>query len=132
MSSKDELLELVDAIASIRLKMKDLQRQRHDIIEECVAIRDNLLLEINFERDDKGKPRYTNEKLRQAALSIRLRRDPEFQKLKARRRELDEAIDRLAIEHNKLVDKKYILMAEVMGPAMLGRVGDEKFPQVAP
>ena len=132
MSKKNELFALVDEIANIRLRMKDLQQQRREIVEKCVAIRDNLLIEVNFERDEKGKPKYTNEKLRQAALSIRLRADTQFQELKARRKELDDEIDRLAVEHNKLIDKKYILMAEIAGPAMLGRAGDEKFPQVAP
>ena len=132
MSERDELFALVDKTANIRLRMKDLEQQRRDIVEKCVAIRDKLLIEVNFERDDKGKPKWTNERLRQAALSIRLRADTQFQELKARRKGLDVEIDRLAVEHNKLVDKKYILMADIAGPAMLGRVGDEKFPHVGP
>ena len=132
MNTKGELLELVEKISDIRLRMRELQWQRRDIVEKCSAIRDILVIAINFEEDDKGRRKYTNEKLRQAALSIRLRTDVQFQELRAKRKELDQEIDRLAIEHNRLVDKKYILMAEVMGPAMLGRVGDEKFPQVAP
>ena len=78
-----------------------------------------------FERDEKGKPVYSNEKMREAELTLRLYKNLEFMELQAKRWEIDEAGDDLAAEHNRLTDVKYMYMMKLGIPVEINEGRDK-------
>ena len=110
---KKQLLEIVDQIADLDKKMHEIARKKRKIWDRTSVIRAQLVIDIAKAKDEKDKPMYSNSKLREAALTLRLKDDEGYQGLLERLRELDEEQEPLVIEHNRLVDQKTILMMEM-------------------
>ncbi len=72
-----------------------------------------LVIEIAKVKDEKGKPVYSNEQLREAALTLQLEKNDEYRRLRAERLELEDQDDELITESNRLVDHKLLLFAEL-------------------
>src|SRR5512140_2311620 len=109
---KNELLDMIDRLA-------ELDKQRCEIRQKELASRDRLsllrakkLIEIAFARDDKDKPLYTNEGVREAALILFLDKEPEYTALRDETRRLEAKLQELSIEHQRLYDHKALLMFE--------------------
>ena len=107
------MLEIVDQIANLKKKMHEIAQKRRKIWDRTSVIRAQLIIDIAKAKDEKDKPIYSNSKLREAALTLRLKDDEGYQGLLERSRELDEEQEALVIEHNRLVDQKAILMMEM-------------------
>ena len=77
--AKQEFLKVVDGIADVRRKTHELNKKSAELQDRTGRIYDRLFLEINRAADGKGKPLYTNEKARDAALRVRLAEHEEYQ-----------------------------------------------------
>jgi len=124
--TKLELMELIDRIADINRSIKKTGRDSGKLLEKAYLIRDRLVIEISQATNEKGKPLYSNEKLRESALRLKLAEHTEYQELWQRVNEIRDEENELAIEYNKLVDRKMILMAELGIP--LQSADREQFP----
>ena len=109
---KAELLVMIDNLAG-------LEKQRCEIRQKELAARDKLslirakkLIEIAFARDDKDRPLYSNEGVREAALILFLDKEPEYIALRDETRLLEAKLQELSIEHQRLYDHKALLMFE--------------------
>jgi hypothetical protein len=110
---KKEFLELVDRLA-------ELSRVRNAHNEKIQALRERErvlyarhTLAVCTARDANGKPTYSNEAMRQAALTIRWSEDAEAEKMRVELVELDRLQEELAVQHNALVDRKALAMLEL-------------------
>ena len=113
---KRELLEIVDRIAQIATQIDKIQNEQARMRDRLVVMRAELVIDIAAAKDERGKPLYSNEKLREAALTLRLAEHEGFQELVERRRALNDQVKTLAIENNRLVDRKEVLMIEMGSP----------------
>ncbi len=111
--TRKKLLKLIDQVADIERKRLDIRRERESIFERTRVIRAQLVLDIASARDDRGRPRYPNEQTREAALTLKLAEHEEWRRLSDRLRKLYEEDDLLAIEHNRLADRKAVSMMEM-------------------
>jgi hypothetical protein len=111
--AKKELSEIIDRMADLAKKSHEIRKEQLKIRDRTSVIRARLLIDIAMAKDDKGKPVYSNEQLREAALTLRLDENEEYQRLKERLRELDDEGQALAIEHNRLANRRMLLMMEM-------------------
>ncbi len=110
--TKTELLDLIDKLAS-------LERERNEIRQKELLARDKLnlmrarkLIEITFAKDDRDRPLYSNEQVREAALTLFLDKEPEYHSLRDELRQLEARQQEISIEHQRLYDHKALLMFE--------------------
>jgi hypothetical protein len=111
--TREELSEAIDRIADLARQRHEIAKERRKIWDKTSVIRAKLVIEIATSKDEKGKPVYSNEQLREAALTLRLDEDGEYQRLKERLRELDDQEQTAVIEYNRLVDQRMLLMFEL-------------------
>ncbi len=111
--AKQRLAELIDELAELSKRRHALQRKRRKILLRTRLIRAALVIEIAKAKDEKGKPVYSNEQLREAALTLQLEKNDEYRRLRAERLELEDQDEELIIESNRIVDQKLLLFAEL-------------------
>ena len=114
-NSEGELLNLVNQIADLDKKVREIDRQRNEIREKMRLIRARVLLEVAQEKDERGKIVYSNEKLRQAAVTVRLAEADEYQALRSEERALVAEHDGLVNELRRLSEQKEIWMSFLRG-----------------
>lgn len=110
---KQRLAELIDELAELSKGRHALQKKRRRILVRTRLIRAALVIEIAKAKDEVGKPVYSNEQLREAALTLQLEKNDEYQRLRAERLELEDQDEELIIESNRIVDQKLLLFAEL-------------------
>ena len=110
--TKEELLNLVDQMAALDKQSREVGRKLGEIREKIQLIRARLLLEIAQERDERGKPIYSNEKLREAAVTVRLAEHDEYQVLHEREKALRREHEDLLLELRGLAGRKELLTAD--------------------
>jgi hypothetical protein len=106
---KEELLEIIDQIAKLREKIHEIHDKRGKIWDKQRVIRAKHMKDISLAKNEKGKSIYRNKDSRAAELTLRLKKDEEYQGLEEKYRELRDKVDRLNIEYNRLVDRKAVL-----------------------
>lgn len=111
--AKKGFLEITDQLADLEKKRHEIQRERGMTSERVSVIRAELMIDIAKARDEKGKPIYSNENLRRAALTLQLEENEEYQRLKERLRDLDDELATLAIEHSRLEARRGLLALEM-------------------
>lgn len=93
LAAREHVAERRSTVRAAREKVQRLERAVKELEAEMV-------LEIAFETGANGKPRFSNESLREAELTRRKARDPQYRDLEAAllnaKRELQEAEDGLA------------------------------------
>jgi hypothetical protein len=124
---RNNYLALIEQIAELQRRKLALQKKQKKLQDRIRKIHAELLLEIGTKKDEKGKLVYSNEHLRGAALILRLDEHQDFLDLLEKRRSLDHEISEIAIEHNKLVDRKNLFMAEL---GISTEFDSEKYPNV--
>lgn len=107
-----ELLEIIDRMADLDREIEVHHKRRQSLRDKINIIRARHLVKISLERDDKGKPLYPSERVRQAAVTVRSADDPEYVDLQHKIIELDDKADQV-IEYNRLAEKKHILILEM-------------------
>ncbi len=111
--ARKELSEIIDAIADLARKSHEIRKEEMKIRDRTSVIRAKLLIDIATAKDERGKPIYSNQHLREAALTLGLDENEEYKRLRERLRELDDEDRVLAIEHRRLLDRRTLLMIEM-------------------
>jgi hypothetical protein len=108
-----ELRRIVDELA-------DYERQRHQLHMEVEKLREQsrlisarIQVDVAIAKDDKGKPLYSNQNVRDAAVTVKLAEDEALQTLKPEIDRLNNEIRSIQIEQNRLSMHKQILMLEL-------------------
>lgn len=106
---KEELLEIIDQMAKLRERIHEIHEKRGEIWDKQRVIRAKHMKDISLAKNEKGKSIYRNKDSRAAELTLRLKKDEEYQGLEEKYRELRGEEGRLSIEYNRLVDRKAVL-----------------------
>ncbi len=110
--TKTELLTMIDTLAGLEKDRNQVKQKELLARDKANLIRAKKLIEIAFARDDKDKPLYSNEQVREAALILFLEKEPEYCSLREELRQLDARLQEISIEHQRLYDRKSLLMFE--------------------
>jgi hypothetical protein len=114
--TKQELLDIENALSRLDQAERDLHREMRKPAEQMGVIQAKALLEIAAAKDETGrKPLYPNEKVRQAALTVRLHEDSEYQALKEQYASLDGETEKIRVERARLQKRREILWLS-LGP----------------
>ncbi len=89
---------------------REIREKMEEIYSKTRVIHAKTVRDIAFEKDAHKKPKYSNERVRRAELSIRLSENQEYQELTAKLDPLRRKDSELAFEWNLLIDKKDLLM----------------------
>lgn len=111
-SARVELLKLVESMADIDEKLREIQKKKQPLLNSSRLIRARLTLDISSEVDEKGRRVYTNDRMRAAALTIKLAENEEYQRLGEELDKLHEEEDPLMSKYERLSAKKAILMLD--------------------
>jgi hypothetical protein len=122
-----EYMALLDQIAELQRRKLSVEKQKQKLRDRIHIIRAKLTIEIGTAKDNKGKPVYSNESLRDAALTLKLEEHSEYSTLRDQLRRHDGEVSDIVIEYNKLVDQKYLLMTEL---GISSESEGEKYPDV--
>ena len=112
-ATEQEYLSIVDEIYRNNTETRKLQRITRKLHSKTQAIRAQYIIDIGTTKDEKGKPVYSNEHLREAELTNRLNNNPEYIGYRDELWAIDGKLDELYVENNKLVDIKYMLMIKL-------------------
>ncbi len=110
--TKAELLTMIDKLAELEKERNTIRQKELLARDKSNLIRAKKLIEIAFARDDKDKPLYSNEGVREAALILFLEKEPEYCSLREELRTLEAKLQEISIEHQRLYDHKALLMFE--------------------
>lgn len=109
--------ETRNKLAEIQQKHRELERRRNTIGKNIRPIREKMalvnakhLVAIGTMKDEKGKLLYPTEKIRQAALTVALSEDAEYQRLKEEPALLSSEEDTIRQQRSYLQDQKDLLL----------------------
>lgn len=121
-----EFLSILEDIKRIDVKIKKISRDFRRLRAKMQSISAQCIVDIGSLKDEKGKLLFSNERMREAELTIRLNANTEYVDLREKLWALDEEQDGHVVEYNKLIDMKYMLMIKLGIPF---DDGAEKYPQ---
>lgn len=124
-TAEAEYLAVLDQIRDMNVSMKRNSRERQRVYSKMEKIRATHIVAIGSDKDDKGKLKFSNERMREAELTLRLHADSEYMDLNEKRLEIDEAGDDLRAEHNRLTDIKYLHMIKLGIPVEIDEGRDK-------
>jgi phage-related minor tail protein len=110
--AKEELLKLEEQIINLEKKKYEVGRRLDEIQGEMWLIRARLLLEVAWERDERGKPVYPSHDLREEVVTARLAEHDRYQALRRKEMALSQEQDGLLNELTRLSERKEQLIAE--------------------
>lgn len=110
--TKTELLSMIDKLAELEKERNQIKQKELLVRDKVNLIRAKKLIEIAFARDDKDRPLYSNEGVREAAQILFLEKEPEYCSLRDELRQLEAGLQEISIEHQRLYDHKALLMFE--------------------
>lgn len=110
--AKEELLKLEEQMITLEKKKHEATRRLEEIQGEMWLIRARLLLEVAWERDERGKPIYPNHESREEAVTARLEEHDRYQALRRKEMALSQERDGRLNELRRLAERKEQLMAE--------------------
>jgi hypothetical protein len=111
-SAKEELLKLEEQMITLEKKKHEAGRRLEEIQGEMWLIRARLLLEVAWERDERGKPVYPSHESREEAVTARLEEHDRYQALCRKEMALSQEQDSRLNELRRLAERKEQLMAE--------------------
>lgn len=110
--TKGELLAIIDKLAELEKRRNEIRQQEYEVRDRINVIRARNLVEIAFARDNKEKPLYPSEQVREAALTVALDKDTEYRTIRDKLRMLENKLQEISIEHVRLSNRKALLMFE--------------------
>jgi hypothetical protein len=110
--AKEELLKLEEQMITLEKKKHEVGRRLEEIQGEMWLIRARLLLEVAWERDERGKPIYPDHESREEAVTARLEEHGRYQALRRKETALSQEQDDLLNELSRLSERKEQLLAE--------------------
>jgi len=111
--ARRELYEITDKVAELEKKLHTIRREKRQATDRANAIQAKLVMEIGTAKDHRERRLYPTRDLRQAVLTLRLGENDEYQALKSRLWELDDAERSLVIEHQRLASRRTLRMLEM-------------------
>ncbi len=121
-----EYLAVLDQIRDMNIAMTRNSRERQKVYSKMEKIRATHIVAIGSDKDEKGKLKFSNERMREAELTLRLHDDSKYMELHEKRLKIDEAGDDLRAEHNRLTDIKYLHMIKLGIPVEINE-GQDKY-----
>jgi len=109
---KTELLTIIDKLAKLERRRHEIQQQGNKVRDRINVINAKNLVEISFGRDDRNKPLYPSQQVRDAALVVVLEEDAEYLTLRDKLRMQDDKLKKISIKHIRLSNRKTLLMFE--------------------
>ena len=106
---KEELLEIIDQMTKLRERIYEIRKKGGKIRYEKSLIQAKYMKDISLAKDEKGKIIYRNKDSRAAELTLRLKKDGEYQGLDENYGESSDEGNRLSTKYNRLVDRKAVL-----------------------
>jgi hypothetical protein len=110
--AREELLKLEEQMITLEEKKHEAGRRLEEIQGEMWLIRARMLLEVAWERDERGKPIYPNHESREEAMTARLQEHNRYQSLRRKEMALSQEQDDLLNELSRLSERKEQLLAE--------------------
>lgn len=110
--SKTELSLIIDNIAELEKRRNEIREQEYQIRDRMAVIRAKNLVEIAFAKDNKEKPLYPSEHVREAALTVALDKDSEYRTLREKLRMLENKLQEISIEYERLSNRKALLLID--------------------
>ena len=111
--ARKELYDITDRMAELEGKLQGIAREQSQIGDRVGVILARVVLDITSVKDQAGNPMYSDQQLREAAVTLRLLENEEYQTLKKRLWELDDAEKALGIELKRLADRRTLRMMEM-------------------
>ena len=110
--TKTELFTIIDKLAELERRRNEIKQHQYEVRDRINVIRAKNLVEISFGKDDKNKPLYPSQQVRDAALVVVLDDDAEYLTLRDKLRMEDSKLQEISIEHARLSNRKTLLMFE--------------------
>ncbi len=117
---EQEYLSILESIQKTESEISKHSRKKQRLHGKMNVIRSGYIVEIGSNKDEKQKLKFSNERMREAELTLRLHKDSEYVDLKEQSFVLDDEYSELVSEQNKLVDIKLMLMIK-MGLPVAGQ-----------
>jgi len=112
--ARQELYDIADRIAELEKQQHRIARDRREMTDRATVIRARLILEIAASSQSGGDTQvYQNAQVVEAVLTLKLSEHEEYQRIKNDLWELDDAERTLAIEHQRLVDRRTVRLLEM-------------------
>ena len=114
-----ELYDITDQMAELEGKLHAIRRERRQISDKVGVMFARVVIDVANLKDETGGPAYPDQQLRDAAVTLRLLENEEYQALKKRLWELDDAEKALGTEFKRLSDRRTLRVLEMgwTGPA---------------
>ena len=100
------LKELPDEIHQVSFTIIDLEHAQQNLKDKLEELKAKILIEITEAEDENGKPKYSNQNVREAALTLELATNPEARTIKESLYEMDANIKRWEA-HRDYYDKEF-------------------------
>jgi hypothetical protein len=110
--SKSELLSIIDKLAELDKRKNEIREQEYDSRDRISVIRATNLVRVALSKDNKDKPLYPSEQVREAALTMALDKDTEYRTLREKLRMLENKLQEIMIDYTRLSNRKALLMFE--------------------
>lgn len=124
--TKAELLKIVEQISEFEKRRVEMDARRRQLMDRQAQIANQAILKVMFETNESGKPRYSNDKARNAAADLLLQNDAHYQELENEIQDLYTKDKMLAVECVRLKAHYQVILAHFM-PA---KVGSISFPSL--
>lgn len=119
-----ELYDITDQMAELEGKLQAIRREQQQISDKVGVMFARVVIDAANLKDETGGPAYPDQQLRDAAVTLRLLENEEYQALKKRLWELDDAEKALGTEFKRLADRRTLHMLKMgwTGSSSLGSV----------
>ncbi len=116
-----ELLKIVEQVSELEKRRVEIEARRRPLMDQQAQIANQAILKVMFETNESGKPRYSNDKARNAASDLLLQNDAHYQELEIEIQDLNTKDKMLAIECVRLKAHYQVILAHFM-PAQVGTI----------
>jgi len=109
---REELLRLNDLLADVEAKGRALHHRAQKLRDEGELLRARAVVNVLEARDDRGRPRYSNEYATRAAAMVTLHENPRYREIESEREALWQETESVRAETDRLAVRRKILMVE--------------------
>lgn len=109
----EELRRLVDEVADLERSNHQISIELEDTRSELSMFRAKTLVAISQAKDEHGKPTYSNQKVRDAELIVRLHENENYRNLSKQVKKKTNEQTSIRIELNRLQRRKEIISLEL-------------------
>jgi len=115
---REELLRLNDQLADVAVKDRARHHRVQKLRDEAELLRARAVVSAVEARDERGRPRYSNEYTTRAAATVALHENPRYREIESEREVLWQEMESVRAETDRLALRRKILMVEagIMDP----------------